>query len=174
MPSQPEFLPLFLQAQPDLRAFIGAMVRDPVTREDIFQEVSMVLWRRFDSYDAARPFGAWARGIAARKIMESHRKRARLPDELTPEIVERVAHAFEIEDEAKAHRQLQETALRECITDLPPRSHELIQNRYAQGRAIESLAAELGMTFDALYQSLSRIRKQLRECVTRRLALLRI
>ena len=44
------FLPLFLAAQPDLRAFIGAMVRDPAAREDVFQEVSMILWKSFQKY----------------------------------------------------------------------------------------------------------------------------
>jgi len=71
------FLPLFLACPNDLRAFIGAMVRDPALREDLFQEVSMVLWRKFDSYDLTRPFGAWARGIAARRFWNaSARNRA--------------------------------------------------------------------------------------------------
>ena len=79
-PDPEQFLPLFLAAQSDLRAFIGATVRDRALREDVFQEVAMVLWRTFDRFDASRSFGAWARGVAARKIMEDRRVRARLPD----------------------------------------------------------------------------------------------
>lgn len=41
------FLPHFLAVQSDLRAFIGAAVRDAATREDVFQEVAMILWKKF-------------------------------------------------------------------------------------------------------------------------------
>lgn len=44
--------------------------------------------------------------------------------------------------------------------------------RYQKGLAVEDLAADTGMTADAIYQALSRLRKQLRECVQRRLGLL--
>lgn len=67
-----------LAVQSDLRAFIRATVRDRPLREDVFQEVAMMLWRKFYRLDASRSFGAWARGRAARKIMEDRRESARL------------------------------------------------------------------------------------------------
>jgi DNA-directed RNA polymerase specialized sigma24 family protein len=36
-----------LAVQSDLRAFIRATVRDRPLREDVFQEVAMMLWRKF-------------------------------------------------------------------------------------------------------------------------------
>ena len=165
------FLPLFLEIQSDLRAFIGAMVRDPVTREDVFQEVSMVLWKSFAKYDPARPFGAWARGVAARKILEDHRLRARLPEAFPPEVIEAVAAGFD-QDQGHAAWRDREQALNQCLELLPERSAALIAERYEKGRAVEDLAGDTGMTMDALYQTLSRLRKQLRECVQRRLGLL--
>lgn len=165
------FLPLFLEVQPDLRAFIGAMVRDPVTREDVFQEVSMVLWKSFAKYDPSRPFGAWARGIAARKILEDHRLRSRLPEAFPPEVIEAVAAGFD-EDQGQAKWRDRELALNKCLEILPERSAALLADRYQKGHAVEDLAADTGMTVDAIYQTLSRLRKQLRECVQRRLGLL--
>ena len=73
MSQHDEFLPLFLAHQGDLRAFIGALIRDAQTREDIFQNVSLTLWESFDRYDRDRSFGAWARGIAARKVLHAGR-----------------------------------------------------------------------------------------------------
>ena len=163
------FLPLFLEAQPDLRAFIGSMVRDPVLREDIFQEVAMVLWKSFAKFDPTRSFGAWARGIAARKILESHRARARLPDSISPEIIESVAEGFAPEHAQQAWQE-REHALKQCIEQLPPRSGALVAERYAKGTGIDDIAAETGLSVDAIYQALSRLRKQLRECVQRRLS----
>ena len=96
MNSDPEqFLPLFLAAQSDLRAFIGATVRDRALRDDVFQEVAMGLWRTFERFDASRSFGAWARGVAARKIMEDRRVRAKLPDYCTLETLEVLSESFE-------------------------------------------------------------------------------
>ena len=69
-----DFLHFFRRAETDLRAFIGSVIRDPHAREDIFQEVSRTLWERFDDYDLERPFGAWARGIASRKMLEARRR----------------------------------------------------------------------------------------------------
>jgi RNA polymerase sigma-70 factor (ECF subfamily) len=162
------FLPLFLEVQPDLRAFIGAMVRDPAAREDVFQEVSMILWKSFQKYDPARPFGAWARGIAARKILEDHRLRSKLPESMPPEVIEDLAKAFEPDHTQDAWQQ-RERALADCIQQLPQRSGELIADRYAKGRSIEDLSTDTGMSSEAIYQALSRLRKQLRECVTRKI-----
>jgi RNA polymerase sigma-70 factor, ECF subfamily len=169
--SSPEpFLPLFLETQSDLRAFIGSVVRDPIAREDIFQEVSLVLWKSFSKYDPTRSFGAWARGIAIRKIMESRRQLARLPDSLTEEVLDRVSAAFESPENHT--RAQQERALEQCVEQLPPKSGKLFSERYGRGRSIEELATEVGLSVDAIYQSLSRIRRLLRECVSRRVTVL--
>jgi RNA polymerase sigma-70 factor, ECF subfamily len=161
------FLHHFLHVQHDLRAFIGAMVRDPTAREDVFQEVSMTLWKNYAKYDPSRPFGAWARGIAARKILESHRQIARLPETITPEVLDSVAAAFSPEDELWQRR---EQALKHCIGRLPTHSGQLMDQRYSQGFSMEQLSKERGMTVESLYQTLSRLRKLLRDCVTKRLA----
>lgn len=170
MNSPDQFLPLFLAAQPDLRAFIGAMVRDPVTREDVFQEVAMILWKKFELYDPARSFGAWARGVAAHKIMEDRRLRSRLPESCTPETLEALSAGF-AKDDAEAMWQDREKALNYCLELLPARTAGFINQRYTGQRPVEVIAQEADMTVDALYQTLSRVRRQLRECVQRRLGL---
>ncbi|MDZ4286594.1 MAG: sigma-70 family RNA polymerase sigma factor [Prosthecobacter sp.] len=170
MTSPDHFLPLFLAAQPDVRAFIGAMVRDPVTREAVFQEVAMILWKKFSLYDPARSFGAWARGVAAHKIMEDRRLRARLPESCTAETLEALSIGF-AKDDAEAVWQDRERALNYCLELLPERTAGFINQRYHDQRPVEVIAQEADMTVDALYQTLSRVRRQLRECVQRRLGL---
>lgn len=75
----PEFLHFFNQCAADLRAYIGSVVRDVHAREDVFQDVSRTLWQSFDQYDPERSFGAWARGVATRKMLEARRKNVRFP-----------------------------------------------------------------------------------------------
>ncbi|MEZ5301550.1 MAG: hypothetical protein R3F11_13010 [Verrucomicrobiales bacterium] len=61
-PDPSAFLTRFLPAEADLRAFIGALVREPGAREDIFQEVALTLWEKFAEYEALLVRGAGARG----------------------------------------------------------------------------------------------------------------
>ena len=164
------FLSHFLQVQQDLRAFIGAMVRDPAAREDVFQEVSMTLWKSYPKFDPSRSFGAWARGVAARKILENHRYSSRLPESVTPEVLESVAAAFVPEDELWQQR---ERALKECIGQLPKQSGLLVSERYSEGLSMDQLSQRRGLSVEALYQTLSRLRRLLRDCVTKRIDTLR-
>ena len=57
-----------------LMAFIRAMVRNESLAEDVFQETLLVAWRRFESFDRARPFGPWLRGIAHLTALAMFRK----------------------------------------------------------------------------------------------------
>ncbi len=164
--SSPDFLHFFRRAETDLRAFIGSVIRDPHAREDIFQEVSRTLWQKFDDYDLDRSFGAWARGIAARKILEARRRSARFPLLFPPETVELIAQAFDETDEPAANR---EAALKLCVDALPPRSRKILTSRYDDRQPCESIARDLGVNLKAIHQTLSRLRRALHECITRRL-----
>ena len=84
------FLKLLLPAQPDLKAFIASVVRDRAAADDLFQEVCLALWQSFASYDPARPFGAWARGVAGKKVLQSHEKTRRIPLAFSPKTLQAV------------------------------------------------------------------------------------
>ena len=60
-----------LRQQPQLRAFIRAVLPGPGPRDDVMQEVSLALWRAFDRYDPARPFGPWARSRDHKIVLKS-------------------------------------------------------------------------------------------------------
>lgn len=163
-----QFLALFLTVQGDLRAFIGAVVRNPSAEEDVFQEIALTLWKNFGKYDSTRSFGAWARGVAAMKIKEDRRLRARAPQAYPDEVIEAVARGFD-SDEADGAWAEREHALRQCLEKLPENARKLITERYGQDNSIDSIAAGFCLSADAVYQALSRVRKQLRECIHKRL-----
>lgn len=164
-----QFLPLFLAAESDLRAFIGSMLPDPAAREDVFQEVALTLWQSYDHYDPERSFGAWARGVAMRKVWEGRRRISRLPEYLTLETLEALSAAFEAGPDASGW-QGREQALTHCLDELPEQSARLLRMRYHDNLRVEDIAAMLRLGTDAVYQALSRLRRRLRECVERRLA----
>ena len=45
---QARFLGLFLKHQDDMRAVIGSFIRDRSAAEDVFQEMALTLWKKFD------------------------------------------------------------------------------------------------------------------------------
>jgi len=138
-----DFLRLFLRHQGDLRAFLGSVVRDRAAAEDLFQEISLVLWESFAHYDPARPFGAWARGIAVKKVLQGREKTRRLPLSFSPQAIQAVVDAYDRTERLAPDP----THLRDCISKLPPRSqgqvraqlktpkHEKTDLKWSGGRA---------------------------------------
>lgn len=164
-PDPAAFLELFLAHEGELRAFIGAVVRETQAREDVFQEVARTLWKNFGRFDSTRRFGAWARGIAANKVLEEHRRRARSPLSFAPEVVEAIRDAYDATEQRPGAR---EEALRQCVQNLPEKSRTLLALRYGEGLKCTSIARRLGHSVDAVYQSLSRLRTALEACIRQR------
>jgi RNA polymerase sigma-70 factor (ECF subfamily) len=161
-----DFHHFFRESEIDLKAFIGSVIRDPHAREDIFQEVSRTLWEKFDDFDLSRSFGAWARGIASRKILEARRRSARFPLLFPPETLEAIALAFDEIDEPAAAR---EAALKLCLDALPVRARQILTARYEERQSCAQIAGAFGCNLKAIHQTLSRLRRALHGCIMRRL-----
>ncbi len=169
MDRQAEFLTHFLRHQDDIRAVIGSMLRDPAAADDIFQDVALVLWKKYDEFDTTRSFGAWARGIAVRQVWQSFERRRRAPVPLAPETLNALLRAFDEESESPAHAEREE-ALRRCIAKLPEKSRRLLEMRYEAQMKLREMAERLSTTLDATHKALSRLREALRRCIEQELA----
>jgi RNA polymerase sigma-70 factor (ECF subfamily) len=167
MDAQEEYLKLLFGCELEIRAFIGSIVRGPHDRDDVFQEVALTLWKEFPRYDRSRSFAAWARGIASMKLMQRWDKTKRLPIVLSPEAIQAVSSAFDRSEEMSSGKA---EALERCLDQLPEKSRQLLSLRYERSLKIEQIAHELQATLDAVYQSLSRLRTRLLDCVNRRLS----
>lgn len=167
MSQHEDFLTQFLRCEADLRALVGAVVRDVHVREDVFQEVAMTLWQQFSRYDPARPFGAWARGVAAKKLLERFSRDHRSPLVFSPEAIRKLAEAAE-RSESRPGPGFE--ALEHCLGKLPAKSRHLLSLRYSQTQPLPVIAAEVRATQTAVYQALSRLRRRLRDCMERYLA----
>jgi len=167
--AHPDFLQRFEAAQPALRAFIASVVQDVGAREDILQSTALTLWEQYDRYDAGRSFGAWARGVAAHKILHDRRRVARFPITLEPEAIEAMKLAFDRRESSGVSETDRTHALRACLERLPRESRRLIAFRYEDQLACRDIAHRLGRSVEAVYQQLSRLRSQLARCIRRRL-----
>lgn len=83
MPSQPQFSPedrslieaLFAAHGPDLDRELSRYVRDQHRREDLAQDVFVVVLRHWDRYDRQRPFWPWLRQVARNYLFAQARNR---------------------------------------------------------------------------------------------------
>jgi RNA polymerase sigma-70 factor (ECF subfamily) len=166
MSEQSEFLTYFLKHQAELLAFIGSVVRDRAVRDDVLQETALTLWQAFDRYDRSQSFGAWARGIAANKLMQRWDRGERWHRALPVEAIPSLLAAF---DRTDVSHDLRRDALERCLENVPVKSRKLLALKYEQGFSLGQIAEQIGSTMDAVNKALSRIRLKLRECVERQL-----
>jgi RNA polymerase sigma-70 factor, ECF subfamily len=163
------FLRLFLQNERRLYAYILTLLPHRADADDVLQQVSLVLWDKFDTDDPPADFAAWGCRIAYFKVLDFYKHHQRSRVRFSQALLERVA------DTAAEHAgalQLDERreALAYCIEKLTPRDRDLLGRRFAQGATTRSAAAELGRSIEAVYKALAKIRHTLFDCVTRRLA----
>lgn len=160
------FMALFLRHQPDLRAFVGASVRDWSAVDDIIQETAAVLWRKFAEYDPQRPFGAWARGIAGFEIRKWRERSGRLPALLSPESIAALEEVWEEPEPGGARL----SALQRCLQRADPAARRLLDLRYAEDLDLEAIARRVERGSEAVGKALQRVRAALADCVRRQLA----
>ena len=162
-----EFIRSFTQSQRALYLFILPMVGNSADADEVLQETNLVIWAKWQQFEDGTNFLAWARAIARLEVFRFRRSRNRklsfLEDDLLDLVVKR---AEVVSDET----ELRQEALSHCIGKLRPKDRELIQMRYAPGANGDRVAQQLGRPPNSVYQSLSRIRRALVECIQHRLA----
>ena len=161
------FLRLWMQHEPELRAFVRSCCPNAQEVDDVMQEVSVAALRKFSKLDDHSAFGPWACLIARYELLTARRCYARDRLVLAEDIVQLLAEEGAQELPLR-HRQLR--ALDYCIEKLPRKRRELALSAYGRDATIRELAARLKRTEGSLYQLLARIRKVLHRCMEQALA----
>jgi RNA polymerase sigma-70 factor (ECF subfamily) len=153
---------LWTLAVPVVSAFITSLVRDFQDRDDVLQDVAVAVVESFDQYDPARPFVAWALGVARNQVRLHFRRKGRDRVAFDTASVDALAAAFSHvapEDTRKLDR------LRDCVQALDEQSRELCRLRYERDLKPAAIGERLGIGANAVAKSLQRIRDRLRACV---------
>ena len=156
---------LWAVAQPVVSAFVTSIVRDFTARDDVLQEVAVAVIESFHRYDAERPFGAWALGIAQNQVRLYLRRVRRDRLVFDEETMIYLAAAFVAESSEGSSRNLD--SLQDCMRRLEGRARRLCELRYRDDLKPAAIAKRVGMTANSVAKALQRIRGQLRECVER-------
>lgn len=167
--SEENFVQLFAANERHLRAFVRSMGLDWSAVDDVVQTISLVMWRKWDTFDPGTDFMRWARVIARFEVLKFRRTMARDRHVFTDDLMELLADAADEQGEASASDSYR-AALEACLGALPQASRELISAAYRGDRTLGEVAADFGKSATAFYKTLDRIRQNLQACVERRMA----
>ena len=158
----PEFVDLFVRHQRRLYGYISTIVANPIEVDEIFQETSLILWKKRDSYMPDRDFVSWACGFARNVAMNYLSKRQRDRHWFSPRMLEHLA-------EARANRaewlDSATRALVDCLRRLTEDQRLLIEVRYGSEKSLGDIARDMNCPANTIYQRLHRIRQKLYHCV---------
>lgn len=163
------YLSRFLRAERRIFGYIYSLLPHRADAEDVLQEVSAIMWEKFDERDPPKDFVAWGCRIAYFRIQDHRKARRRCRVLYSDAMLEQVSATL-LEEAPALHLDERREALAHCVEKLGWRDRELLAERFKDGATVQSTAASVGRSVDAVYKALARIRKSLYDCVSRTLA----
>lgn len=160
------FIQLFMTHERQLRFFLYQLLPSRDDVDEVMQETSLVLWKKFEELDDEDRFLKWAYVIARYEVLMYRRKKARDRMILAPELLTTLSQQI-IDD--GAHVQEHQEALRDCLGHLVDKDRRLIVQAYGNGLKVAQLAEQLRRSVQSVYRKLSGLRQQLARCVKLRL-----
>ncbi|RMG40522.1 MAG: RNA polymerase factor sigma-70 [Planctomycetota bacterium] len=183
------FMALLAHSDAALRRFVCALMPDREGVDDVLQETFLECWKRFADFratagsertgdrtgnvpatsagrDEQSQFLRWACVIARYKVLSHQRDTARRRRVFRDAVIERLAEeALETLPRYEAER----TAVERCLSSLPESQRRLLLAVHTPGDSIARIAAESGQNARRLYSRVNALRRQLLDCVKRRL-----
>lgn len=160
------FLRTFTAHEPAIRAFVRRLVPMRADADDVMQDVSVVLWEKFDSFRVDADFRAWAFGVARYEVLAWLRDKGRDRLVLDEAVVTKLAEET-AQDEPRMERQ--RAALEACMEKVAPDQRRLLMRAYGEDSRIQEIALGSGRTVPGFYQWLHRMRRMLLDCIRRAL-----
>ncbi len=149
-------------ARPTVLGFLVTATGDFHDAEDLLQRVSLALVSKFGTFDAARPFGPFAIGMAKLEVLRWRRETARDRLRFDEDSLNRLTDAFvAIEPETDSRLE----ALPQCLESLQGKAKQALLLTYRDDLSGEAAAKKIGTSTGNLFSMLSRARAQVRRCV---------
>lgn len=165
-----QFLALYASCQRQLYVYIRSQISLTNETDDLVQEVSAVLWEKFDSYRPEESFVRWACGIARMKILQyrqDSRKRGRLVLGMNEELADlMIDETLEISETADVMSE----ALQRCMEKLSPWDMVILRERFKAGKSVKQIAQAFDRTESSVYKNLRGSYDSLYDCIQTELA----
>ena len=161
-----QFVKNLTDSQNRIYGYIYSLLGDHARTADVVQETNLVLWRKFDDFNPECPFLPWAFGIARYQVLANIRDKKRDRFLLDEELVDSLTQ--EAEKQA-AKLDLFQEAIRPCVKLLSQGNQSIVEERFYKSKPIASVAESLDRSIGSIKVALVRIRRQLADCVQKRL-----
>lgn len=157
-----QFVALFVRHEAAIRSFILTMIPSMADGEEVLQEASMTMWRKFDQFEQGTNFRNWAFQIAKYTAFNYVRKQSRDRHRFSDKMMTLLAEQAEsYQEDLEARRRI----LDHCIAKLRDQDREVLAGCYAEDTTIKAYAAANDRTANAVTKHLNRIRSVLLQCV---------
>jgi RNA polymerase sigma-70 factor (ECF subfamily) len=163
---QRDFHELYVASQGRLYGYIASLLPRREDAEEIFSQTSLILWQKWEQFDASRPFMPWARAIAYNQIRNYLRSMSRQEVLLGEEVLELLNQAQEKFEPLLEQRR---AALDDCVRGLVDKERRLLERHYQERESVKQIAETLNLPPSTVYMRLHRIRQFLHECVDQQL-----
>ena len=160
------FTALLMKNHASLMSFILSLLPNWADAEDVMQQTSVVLWRKFDEFQTGTEFLAWSSKVARYVALNYYRKLQSDRHVFQQELVELLADES-MEDASRLEQE--RNLLQGCLAKLDKNGRSLLTACYESGMTFAQVASQLGCTANSVYKGLNRIREALLACVERAL-----
>ena len=158
-----DFVVMLIGLQPDLKGFVAHLMPYPDVREDIIQEVNLLVWAKRNQFKQGTNFRAWVFAFA-RNVTMKFQRRARRENKLafSTQTMDLLMADF-LDDDPRVDERM--PALRRCLEKVPEDERDLLLRHYEIRGTVARAANAAGRSAAALRAMLYRLRISLRACV---------
>lgn len=162
MDATSDFVRLWTRHQLEVERYLYSMIPRPADAAEVLQDVSVLLWKKWEQYDPERPFVPWAIRFAYLEVLKWRQRQAREKLVFSDALLEQLHEQHDRETPLmEARRQ----ALDACLRKLDAQQQKWVSLRYGRHGAIKEEAEKTGISMHKLYYALEKIRTQLLDCV---------
>lgn len=159
-----EFVSLLTVNQPKIFSFIRSLVFNCSDAEDIMQDTSTIMWRKFDEYKPGTDFASWGVTIAKYRIFDYQKKKKNYA--LSRETLLLLSQKSE---EVLSELDSRTLALEHCLKKLGDKEKNLLELKYSTNYTAKQIAHRVGISVNMVYRNMSRIKFLLLNCVNKQI-----
>jgi RNA polymerase sigma-70 factor (ECF subfamily) len=158
-----QFLRLLMGNQDKIYAFILSLVHNSSDAEDILQDVTTVMWRKYDTFKPGTSFIGWGITIARLQVLKFFEKNRHSKLSFSPDLEQQLASMTQEKVSSTKADILR--ILKQCLRKLDTRNYELIKLRYVEKKPTKEIANERGIPPHTMYRMIGKIHKILHRCI---------
>lgn len=153
-----------------LRAWLAGVCPPGVEPDEIAHRAFIEAYQQIDRYQAGTRFYSWL-SVIARNLLLAELKRRQRQEKNSANYLQHVVISGMLEEVAAQREDEEEriSALRSCEESLSEECRALLRERYTEVNPLQLIATHLGKTVAAIKFQLFAIRRNLRDCVRRKL-----